>query len=1080
MGILSSVGSAAEFVATSQTNNLFFLVRSPLFMQFLDICVLKYPDPLDLYAWSYEIVPIYFVAGAIDYGIMTFAISTISAFSLMVMPKISPAEADSMLSELRSPRSKAFHGLFLINFALRAWVFGLGNIKRTCNFHRLQWSEMRKLSILILILCPALFWLWLFETIFSIIKLDQNRPWLAQLFWLLLSRDWEIAGLYSGWLASKGKEVLRQESVSRLNETWGAFTLRCLKITAITTPLELFVQNLPYMVVALVIWVARNGPAIRGFVEGLINRLREVGLVEKLLKIDEAVALKRDYLLLLIVRCFCRGRVSWQRAGLRQYIAHVGSLADTNLKPIFLLWIQYFGSIIDRLSHNFGTVIQRKILGRYYKSKRFLSTTSGTLPARRFRLLQVEASSSYDQVITCNLSWYNLDSAPPYTAVSYVWGSDNRNSTIILNGEEYKTTFSGLTALKWLRSRWRKKNFWIDAICIDQTSDADKADQISIMADIYRKAKQVTIWLGPDEDGELALSLIRRLWIRTRLSGKMESSRFSLDAPKPAWKALQRLLQNPWFERSWVVQEIMSSRVIVQYGDAKINWELLSRFAMSVENEVQSMRQLYSSIDSKDSSSAPTSPLKIKYIRIMEEFRSMNLDRDECLSLLFYLIRMFRSSCRFKATNAQDRIYALLNLSGLASDVDFNASLNLLGLLGNARPQNTPDYHRRLSKLFTTVARHFLSTGPENRRLDFLAHAGTGHTYGRTRLPDLPSWVPDWSLENPPSLPLIGHDGTLELLQHPRVKGILEDVADMQSYDEISFNGRRPKQKEALEKLNRMTKEMTEKTFYRATNETLPNFTYPKGRNNLLELTGVLIDRIHSVGGVFPTSTDLKSPPSAQLVANIMSILVAWYQLAVDSFYLTNTVDNATTRLAHCMIFERTVLADLSHPTFDFTLPSAPMRPVPDYRLGMVTLIIGLASGVLTMDSLPRDEATRKRLEEILTHLNTVCSGRVFGVTEKGRMGLFLQGCETGDEVCLIEGTGVPFVLKRLEETKLGGEEERVASKDIAHEEGRDESENRNLERRELYELVGAAYVHGVMDGEGMDGMVGAVNFLLK
>jgi hypothetical protein len=180
------------------------------------------------------------------------------------------------------------------------------------------------------------------------------------------------------------------------------------------------------------------------------------------------------------------------------------------------------------------------------------------------------------------------------------------------------------------------------------------------------------------------------------------------------------------------------------------------------------------------------------------------------------------------------------------------------------------------------------------------------------------------------------------------------------------------------------------------------------------------------------------------------------------------------------MTFERTLLADLSHPTFDFTLPSAPMRPVPDDKLGIVTLMVGLASGVLPLDSLPRDEATRKRLEEILKHLNTVCSGRVFGVTEKGRMGLFLQGCETGDEVCLIEGTGVPFVLKKIE-TRLGGGEEKVASKDNAHGEGHGESENRNSERRPLYELLGAAYVHGVMDGEGMDdGMGEAVNFLLK
>jgi len=155
------------------------------------------------------------------------------------------------------------------------------------------------------------------------------------------------------------------------------------------------------MVVALVIWVARYGPAMRGFVEGLINGLREVGLVEMFLKIDEAVAFQRDYLVLLFFWCLRRG-VSWRRAGFREYVAHLGSLVDTNLKPMFLVWIQYFGSSIDRLSHKIGTVIQRKILGRYFKSKSFLSITSGTLPAHQFRLLQVKASPSHDQVITCN------------------------------------------------------------------------------------------------------------------------------------------------------------------------------------------------------------------------------------------------------------------------------------------------------------------------------------------------------------------------------------------------------------------------------------------------------------------------------------------------------------------------------------------------------------------------------------------------------------------------------------------------------------------------------------------------------
>jgi hypothetical protein len=136
--------------------------------------------------------------------------------------------------------------------------------------------------------------------------------------------------------------------------------------------------------------------------------------------------------------------------------------------------------------------------------------------------------------------------------------------------------------------------------------------------------------------------------------------------------------------------------------------------------------------------------------------------------------------------------------------------------------------------------------------LDFLAHAGTSHSYERTQLPNLRSWVPDWSIEDPPSLPLIGHDGAAELLRHPRLEGILEDVTDMQSYDEISLNTKRPKQKEALEKLKNMAKEMSEKTLYRAARETLPNFIDYRDPDNIFELKGVVIDRIPSVGCVFP------------------------------------------------------------------------------------------------------------------------------------------------------------------------------------------------------------------------------------
>jgi hypothetical protein len=96
------------------------------------------PYPLDLYAGSYETITIYFFTGAIDFSIITFVLSLFSPFAFLLMPKVTQAEAGSMLSEVQSPRSTAFRGLLLLSFVLRAWRLGPGNTKRTCSFIFLQ------------------------------------------------------------------------------------------------------------------------------------------------------------------------------------------------------------------------------------------------------------------------------------------------------------------------------------------------------------------------------------------------------------------------------------------------------------------------------------------------------------------------------------------------------------------------------------------------------------------------------------------------------------------------------------------------------------------------------------------------------------------------------------------------------------------------------------------------------------------------------------------------------------------------------------------------------------------------------
>jgi hypothetical protein len=53
---------------------------------------------------------------------------------------------------------------------------------------------------------------------------------------------------------------------------------------------------------------------------------------------------------------------------------------------------------------------------------------------------------------------------------------------------------------------------WVDAICIDQMSIAEKNKQIPLMGDLYRRAEQVLMWLDlSDLDGNKTKRVIARL-----------------------------------------------------------------------------------------------------------------------------------------------------------------------------------------------------------------------------------------------------------------------------------------------------------------------------------------------------------------------------------------------------------------------------------------------------------------------------------------------------------------------------------------------------------------------------------------
>lgn len=53
-----------------------------------------------------------------------------------------------------------------------------------------------------------------------------------------------------------------------------------------------------------------------------------------------------------------------------------------------------------------------------------------------------------------------------------------------------------------LRHDSQSRSLWVDAVCINQTDDPEKSEQVKRMGEIYASAKVVLIRMGKDAAGE--------------------------------------------------------------------------------------------------------------------------------------------------------------------------------------------------------------------------------------------------------------------------------------------------------------------------------------------------------------------------------------------------------------------------------------------------------------------------------------------------------------------------------------------------------------------------------------------------
>jgi hypothetical protein len=227
-----------------------------------------------------------------------------------------------------------------------------------------------------------------------------------------------------------------------------------------------------------------------------------------------------------------------------------------------------------------------------------------SLGRREIRLLSIKRRTPFSGLIKAEVSVFDLGNAPPYEAISYTWGDPSRSHEISTEGCRFHVT-SNLYSLLHARSSFlRDRLIWVDFISINQADNSEKERQIPMMADIYRQASRVVIWLGDVAEAPMAADMINKVYCSTLIwnssLGYVYNS-VSLDAHLPRWHALTNLFDPQYFSRIWICQEVaVASDVQIYHGGIYIPWKCF----MLVHSVCQApqMRVLYNMKGIKEAS----------------------------------------------------------------------------------------------------------------------------------------------------------------------------------------------------------------------------------------------------------------------------------------------------------------------------------------------------------------------------------------------------------------------------------------------------------------------------------------------
>jgi hypothetical protein len=686
--------------------------------------------------------------------------------------------------------------------------------------------------------------------------------------------------------------------------------------------------------------------------------------------------------------------------------------------------------------------------------------------------------------IRCSFKIVDLNDLPVYSALSYTWGNPRG---ILPAGEDVEADRIAMSAkypilcdeeVMWVQAncyyfmlqfqqiqkdvlvrmpitvqmKIEKRDIhyiWIDATCINQNSTFERTCQVRIMSRVYKQAKKVLIWLGREDAltraGFDTMAQLQKTWTEiqfTRTSKQTLSKMIGTPGKSPLfkklgmpditlhqWQGVLSLYRRTWFARSWTVQEYALARdVLFVCGTLFSNKSLWADAACFLtesdwadsllvlgrpRDETMRKSRILETLGLAESSLANATPTVLYNftesipapITNLEDARAIqslvSLQRWGSSKNTFPLQRILAVFAETKVTLPMDRIYAFLGLVPESSWYGLHV-----------------DYTRPVTDTYLQSTWAVIKS---TRRLSILSHVEdrslrTDH--------QLPSWVPDYGAY--------------------RTKKPLDPGC------ELSFAGYPP-------------------GFYDCTRSSLYELNIDDTLSRTLSVSGLFQGKIeglgkaHSVGNEHyfleqsrPILEFDQTLPSDYLWRTLLSdediwavecpatahsarhIFHHWTKVLYVHMNMTkeliakgaapDDIDVKQRRLRKAFVSFVVLSRDLRFP--EVTLSSEQNIP---YK-GIHQYIHRIHAELKQQFSSRNSFADTRRVDLSLSaHM---CYRRLF-TTSKKCIGKGPASTQTGDEVWILRGAKVPYVLRPLGEGQ--------------------------------YELVGEAYVHTIMRGEAMD-----------